>query len=684
MVMKKGNRSCRIFLGDLTYYNKYTQSRISVPLNLGYITAYLKSLYGSECDVSIFKNPEILIAEVKKAPPDVLGLSCYHWNQNLDILVAKIVKGIKSECLVVIGGPNVDIDADEQYSLYNAFNGAADMLVMNDGEQGFANIILRVLSVGIDMIYQDIPIDGCVFFTNEAIRIAGKDIGMSLDLSTVPSPILSGILDNFLVSDFSPMLHTSRGCPYNCAYCAHGKFKEKIRTFPVDLVKEEIHYIAAKYSKFPHKTLIITDDNFGIKERDVVIAQCLVNSMAKFGYPQQIHTYFDKSFTTFVRKTASLLAGMNFGGLQVGFQSFNIATLNAIKRGPITDEKVNMFVTWAKENNFEVSCDLIYGLPYETKESFFASLEYVIHKRIDQIIVMNLQLIPGSILSKKQKREEFGFITKYRPLFSNDFGIIDGNFVCESQEVVVSSSHASFEDYIDARKIMLLVYIIWAIGYFRKVFDYLTSKNYKVIPILEKIMSPSSHIVDNVFADSHFFDYITFIGDYVTAVKAELHDSEQILCNELKTKYDAALAAINEPTRINVYYGSRMVYSDNRWFGKILLKVLLDNQFNDINVAVIEDLIRISDNEWVNVFNPDKKRQLNVTRETLTYLGIEQPTVHKDEHCITMSSSQAQINKINSYVRQFKSTSGDISFYYNIMDNIVPRRCLRYEIMSVD
>ncbi|MGO9016315.1 MAG: B12-binding domain-containing radical SAM protein [Dissulfurispiraceae bacterium] len=680
--MKATKQRCRIFLGDLTYYNNYTLARIPIPLNVGYITSYLKYLYGNECDVIIFKNPEQLLSAARTKPPDILGLSCYLWNQNLDILVAKRIKELIPDCLTVIGGPNVDTDPEEQYKLYSAFNGAADILVVNDGELGFSNIVGRLLSVGKDKLY-DAPIDGCVFFADAINRVSGKDIGLSLDLNTVPSPILEGILDDFLVSSFSPMLHTSRGCPYNCTYCAHGKLKEKIRTFPVDIVKEEILYLAKKYRDFPHKTLIITDDNFGIKDRDIEIAKCLVETKDQIGYPQQIHTYFDKNFSSTVRETAYLLADINFGGLQVGFQSFNPSTLNAINRKPVTEDKLNTFITWARENNFEISCDLIYGLPFETKESFLTNLEYVICKSIDQIVVMNLQLMPGTIMNKKSEREAFGFVTKYRPLFSNDFGIIDGCFVTESQEVVVSSFHASFQDYLDTRKIMLLVYVVWAMGYFRKVFDYLISKDYKIIPILEKIMNPSLHLRADAFEELDAQDCQTFVNDYVSAAQAELYDSESMLYEDLKKKYEANIGAISEPTRLNVYYGSRLIYSERKWFGKILLKIIEDEPANNHDMTIIKDLISVAEEEWLNVLAPEEGKTLLVKSETLQYLGLTPTNGCCNEHSIKMSASESQIKKIQSYVKQFRAKTDDISFYYNIMDNITPRRCLRYELMRI-
>jgi radical SAM superfamily enzyme YgiQ (UPF0313 family) len=51
-----------------------------------------------------------------------------------------------------------------------------------------------------------------------------------LDLSTVPSPYLNGMLDPFLHdARLAPIIETNRGCPYSCTYCCWGQATQSNR-----------------------------------------------------------------------------------------------------------------------------------------------------------------------------------------------------------------------------------------------------------------------------------------------------------------------------------------------------------------------------------------------------------------------------------------------------------------------
>ena len=62
------------------------------------------------------------------------------------------------------------------------------------------------------------------------------------------SPYLSGLLDDFMNSDYQPLIQTSRFCPYTCAFCVSGKTRGKLRGYPIEQVKEELRYVSKKYS----------------------------------------------------------------------------------------------------------------------------------------------------------------------------------------------------------------------------------------------------------------------------------------------------------------------------------------------------------------------------------------------------------------------------------------------------
>ena len=41
-------------------------------------------------------------------------------------------------------------------------------------------------------------------------------------LDEIPSPYLTGILDEFFDGRLVPMIQTNRGCPFSCTFCVDG------------------------------------------------------------------------------------------------------------------------------------------------------------------------------------------------------------------------------------------------------------------------------------------------------------------------------------------------------------------------------------------------------------------------------------------------------------------------------
>lgn len=666
-------KKTRIYLADLAYFNRYSLSMLTIPLNIGYIASYILKLYNAEVEVVLFKDPRKLLLASKINPPDVLGLSCYYWNMHLDVFIASRIKKMNPECVIVLGGPHIDTDLEEQHDLYLSFNGCLDFMVLNEGELGFSKVIERLIFNGKDKLFND-ALDGCTFFVQRNTPVVGKDIGLSLDLETLPSPILNGLLDDFLVQEFMPLIQTSRMCPYSCSYCCSGKLKGKIRKFPNTIVKTEIEYIAKKYRDYPHKLLFITDENFGINKRDNIIAEFLVNSKDKLGYPQQTFCYFDKKLSSTVKESVLLFGDMNAGGLQLAFQSFNKDSLKAVKRRNMSDEDIKEAVMWVHTYGLKTSSELIFGLPYETKQSFLDSIEFIMQTKIDTIAVHNLFLLKGIELNREKERKRFKLSTKFRPSFASAYDIIDNEFVCESEEIVISSSHFSFDDFMDIRKISLMFYIVNAMEYFKKVIVYLIEHEQKVVPLLDSIMNPSQEHVN-------ISEYLNFVRDFVNNANSELFDTHEDVSSRLKVQFINNGNNVVAPTRLNVYYASRLIYKE-KWFSKVMSQLLKEADFDNQNSTIVRDLIAISENEWIDIKHPERDKVVIVSEETLTYLNIQLPKSRARKYYLKMTASEPQRKKIESYNKQYMINND--SYYYNVLDIIQPRKQLRYECIEVE
>ena len=83
----------RIYLGDLGYLNiKSNFENITNPLSVGYIGTYLMLKYGKDIEINIFKDPVKLVDACNNNIPDLIGLSFYTWNTNLNHNIVKFIK----------------------------------------------------------------------------------------------------------------------------------------------------------------------------------------------------------------------------------------------------------------------------------------------------------------------------------------------------------------------------------------------------------------------------------------------------------------------------------------------------------------------------------------------------------------------------------------------------------------
>ena len=86
-------RPLRVFLGDFSYFNSYTEFGLYVPLNIGFLAAYAMKKFGREVDITLFKDPEVMLRSAAEKAPDLVGMSFYYWNSALNRLVTGKLRG---------------------------------------------------------------------------------------------------------------------------------------------------------------------------------------------------------------------------------------------------------------------------------------------------------------------------------------------------------------------------------------------------------------------------------------------------------------------------------------------------------------------------------------------------------------------------------------------------------------
>lgn len=234
------------------------------PLGLMYVAAYaLKNLdvevkiLDSQFETTGFEGIRKTIASFA---PDVVGIQAMTFTLIDAIMTADIVKEIKPETHVTIGGPHCNIFPEETLALRSV-----DSIVLNEGEITFTNLLRalkerRPLSQVQGIGYKER--DGTVRFTP---RVPLLD-----DLDQLPHPARTLLpYEKYfsVLSKYAPVttMMTSRGCPYQCVFCDRPYLGKEFRSRSALNVVEEMQ----ECIELGIQEIMIYDDTFSIHKQRV-------------------------------------------------------------------------------------------------------------------------------------------------------------------------------------------------------------------------------------------------------------------------------------------------------------------------------------------------------------------------------------------------------------------------------
>jgi radical SAM superfamily enzyme YgiQ (UPF0313 family) len=454
----------RIFLGDLSHDTVGLATEV-FPLNIGYISAYAKKVFGNSIDVRLFKYVRDLEDAIEHDPPEILGLSNYPWCHNISLALFQLLSERRPEALRLMGGPNFPHGKDQQAEFLRE-RPVLDAYVYLDGEVGFANFLAATfVAEGLPEARRYLKtqtIDGVVQLDERGLLAQTAKPLRLTELDEVPSPYLSGILDPFFDDRLSPMIQTNRGCPFKCTFCADGtSVVNKVNQFSVERVRAEIRYIAERVSSSV-KALHIADLNFGMYKRDAEICDALSETKQQFNYPLYIDTATGKNSKERIIDAIKKLDGVL--PMIMSVQSMTPNVLRNIKRDNIKLEDFLELKPAIRRAKLPTSSEIILGLPGETKQTHFDTLGQLMMSEIDSVVPYTLMLLQGSEMATPEHRQLWGLETKFRVLPRDFTKLRNGKNIIEVEEVVVATRTLPFEDYVDCRKMAFLIAVLNTTG----------------------------------------------------------------------------------------------------------------------------------------------------------------------------------------------------------------------------
>lgn len=221
------------------------------PLGVLYIASVIRSESTKVNVIDAFSEDlsfENAMNKILEDLPDVLGISCnYSPLHNIVLDVVRYLKEVAPSITIVVGGNHAT--ASHEHLLREA-NGNIDYIILGQGEYVF-KAFLEKFREGIPQETKGIS------YLNMKGAICKNEVIEIIDLKKMPLPAYD--LVNMSLYDRYNVI-TSRGCPFNCNYCASNVITGNKVYYrdPYDVVTE-IEYLIGNYGK---KMIWFSDDTF--------------------------------------------------------------------------------------------------------------------------------------------------------------------------------------------------------------------------------------------------------------------------------------------------------------------------------------------------------------------------------------------------------------------------------------
>ncbi|MBM7615508.1 B12-binding domain-containing radical SAM protein [Alkaliphilus hydrothermalis] len=402
---------------------KKIKSAVSSP-NLGMISiASTLLMHGYEVKILDFFVEEISINQfidiLNEFQPEVIGFSVYTRTTKFMEKIIKIIKQIKYNAKIIVGGPHPTFQSKEMLDQY-----PIDFVIRGEGEFTFIKL-LEYLNYPDQ--YSIDNIKGISYRCEERV-VENADTGYIQNLDALPLQAIDLIKREKYSSPFT--ISTSRGCPGDCVYCASRAMSgHKYRKKTAENIIGEILYLRKKLDT---NKFIILDDTFTADEERL---NNFINYLIKI----------DESFTYRIESrgdvlTESMLHSLKDSGCKVvhtGIESGSQEVLNKIGKKINLDESLGL-VRYGKDIGLHMVCSFIIGHYSDSHETIEATLELMqdLKKNNIEVSISMCTPFPGTPLYIN--RDKLGVKLHSHSWEEYDFG-----------NVIISTKHLTQQDLRD-------------------------------------------------------------------------------------------------------------------------------------------------------------------------------------------------------------------------------------------
>jgi radical SAM superfamily enzyme YgiQ (UPF0313 family) len=337
---------------------------IHAAFGLRYLLANLGELRSRAtlAEFDINQRPLEVVESLLALNPKLIGFGVYIWNATQTTEIVALLKKIRPDVIIVLGGPEVSFEVDQQEIVR-----LADHVVTGEADLKFADVCRARLVTG-ESLPKVIP--------SELPKL--EALVLPYDLYT-DADIAHRVL----------YVEASRGCPFTCEFCL-SSLDVPVRAVPIEAFLASLARLierGARQFKFVDRTF-----NLNLNTSRAILEFFLAH------WQEGMFVHFEMVPDRMPDALREVIARFPSGALQfeVGIQSFDEATSRNISRRQNVAKIEENFRYLRDHTGVHIHADLIVGLPGETVESFGRGFDRLVTMRPQEIQVGILKRLRGT------------------------------------------------------------------------------------------------------------------------------------------------------------------------------------------------------------------------------------------------------------------------------------------------
>ncbi|MDE6035570.1 MAG: B12-binding domain-containing radical SAM protein [Ruminococcus sp.] len=374
--IEPGNPPYRKSIENLFVYDKYIRNP-----SIGLLT--LATIAKEKCsDVLMYSESisEIVWKDVLDA--DLIFISIFTFSAIRGYKLAHFIKR-HSKAVVIIGGLHASMNYKESVKY-------CDYVLTGEGDESILEVI--------DAFNKGTPIEsvkGIACIRDGKLLYTGK---------RKPPENIDTIPDRYLCYNYKKMaghntlwaqVHASRGCPFDCDYCALVRhYGRRVRTRTPENVVEDIRQSIAFHDEGHFrlaKMLWITDDNFFADRKWAVdVLNAIINSGIKYNFT--IQARFEVGFDD---EMLELLKRAGFSELAMGIEFLEDEAFEITNKSCTYNEIVRS-VKNIQKHGLRVRGLFIVGADNHTAGVGDRLADFVIKYNICGVLIQSMYFVPGT------------------------------------------------------------------------------------------------------------------------------------------------------------------------------------------------------------------------------------------------------------------------------------------------